>query len=89
MELSRSLGAGKHWDEAVRILEAEQKKSPDPGVQKGLAIAVFEAGDLVRGKELLKEVNARYPGDLDIMRAIDRLERVVDPALPSRPFRRQ
>jgi tetratricopeptide (TPR) repeat protein len=75
MELSRALLAAKRAPEAVALLEDEQRRSSDPAIQKALAISVLEAGDLIRAEALLKEVNTSYPGDLDVMRALDRLER--------------
>jgi hypothetical protein len=74
LELSRALGAAKRWGEAVALLEAERARSDDPAVLKGLGIALLEAGEVGRAADLLRDVNARYPGDIDVMKALDRLD---------------
>jgi tetratricopeptide (TPR) repeat protein len=75
IELSRALGGARRWKEAVTLLEGELARHDEPDVRKGLAIALTEAGELDRARPMLRELSAKYPADLDLMRAQDRLTR--------------
>jgi tetratricopeptide (TPR) repeat protein len=74
IELSRALGGARRWREAVEVLEVVVARHDDAAALKGLAIALLEAGETARAGPLLRDLRTRFPADVDVARALERLE---------------